>query len=319
MKYFEILMDLKPEIMIVPLEDNKFNRGKSNIAWIEGTVAGASIITNDLPEFQMGLCLRCEPSSLFSNKAFNFFIDDARLILEAYITSVERLPLLSKVNKLRKDVLEHLMRLEPKFSTKNVEPLKPATDKEFFNHCLTHDYTQENKSYREIHENAFKYLMGKVNPKSAVEFGCGSGYYLELFNNNGIPAHGLELNSEFIEYFKKRNPDLAEYIHQCNFVTEPLELDQTVDLGISIEVFEHIKLEESEWDLFISKLSSNFRYFYFSSTPFRDKPRWDSYWGHINIRTTTNWIKLFERNGWELVEKPKVLTGWDILFISKNV
>jgi hypothetical protein len=37
--------------MFVPLVDNEFNRAKSNIAWLEGTWAGAKTIASDLPEF----------------------------------------------------------------------------------------------------------------------------------------------------------------------------------------------------------------------------------------------------------------------------
>jgi hypothetical protein len=36
-----VLEQVHPSIIQVPLTSNKFNRSKSNIAWIEGTVAGA--------------------------------------------------------------------------------------------------------------------------------------------------------------------------------------------------------------------------------------------------------------------------------------
>jgi len=132
-------------------------------------------------------------------------------------------------------------------------------------------------------------------------------------------AFGLEINPYFIDYFKKRNPRLADYISECDFIKDPLELDEPADLGISIEVFEHITQTEEEWDTFIESLSKQFKHFYFSSTPFRDKPSYDHWWGHNNIRTTTGWIKLFEKNGWELVCRPKFVTSWDILLKSKNV
>lgn len=45
MDYTELLCKLSPDVMIVPLEDNNFNRAKSEIAWLEGTMAGAACVT----------------------------------------------------------------------------------------------------------------------------------------------------------------------------------------------------------------------------------------------------------------------------------
>lgn len=56
--YFKTIYEMRPAIQIVPLTDNKFNHGKSNIAWIEGTHAGAQVIAPDLPEWDRpGICL----------------------------------------------------------------------------------------------------------------------------------------------------------------------------------------------------------------------------------------------------------------------
>jgi hypothetical protein len=50
--YFTNFHKLNPNIFIYSLENSKFNRGKSNISWIEATYAGAAIIApNCLPEF----------------------------------------------------------------------------------------------------------------------------------------------------------------------------------------------------------------------------------------------------------------------------
>jgi len=50
-KYFDKIKEIAPEAFIFPLEDNDFNRCKSNIAWIEATLAGAACIASTLPEF----------------------------------------------------------------------------------------------------------------------------------------------------------------------------------------------------------------------------------------------------------------------------
>lgn len=43
-RYFKVLQKQVPEIGIVPLADNKFNRSKSNIAWQEMTSSGAAVL-----------------------------------------------------------------------------------------------------------------------------------------------------------------------------------------------------------------------------------------------------------------------------------
>lgn len=63
MKYFATLRVLAPSIMIVPLADNKFNRAKSNIAWLEGTYAGAMTLASNLPEFRRQGVLLTEASN----------------------------------------------------------------------------------------------------------------------------------------------------------------------------------------------------------------------------------------------------------------
>ena len=51
--YFKTIYDLAPTVQIAPLSDNEFNRAKSNIAWIEGTHAGAVVVAPDFPEWDM--------------------------------------------------------------------------------------------------------------------------------------------------------------------------------------------------------------------------------------------------------------------------
>jgi hypothetical protein len=50
--YFAVIENMKPNFFVFPLEDNEFNRCKSNIAAIEATMAGAVIIAPSyMPEF----------------------------------------------------------------------------------------------------------------------------------------------------------------------------------------------------------------------------------------------------------------------------
>lgn len=49
--YFSRLDAIRPQAFVFPLEDNPFNRAKSNIAFIEATMCGAACIASALPEF----------------------------------------------------------------------------------------------------------------------------------------------------------------------------------------------------------------------------------------------------------------------------
>jgi hypothetical protein len=50
--YFRNMHKVNPSMFIYTLEDSKFNRGKSNISWIEATYSGAAVIAPEfLPEF----------------------------------------------------------------------------------------------------------------------------------------------------------------------------------------------------------------------------------------------------------------------------
>jgi glycosyltransferase involved in cell wall biosynthesis len=50
--YHEVLMAIKPDIGIAPIADCLFNYSKSNIKYLEMTLAGASFIGSDLPPYQ---------------------------------------------------------------------------------------------------------------------------------------------------------------------------------------------------------------------------------------------------------------------------
>lgn len=54
MDYFRCLNQESPNIMLFPLQTNKFNEGKSNICWLEGSFSGAALFGNkNLPEFNL--------------------------------------------------------------------------------------------------------------------------------------------------------------------------------------------------------------------------------------------------------------------------
>ena len=100
--YFQRLIQLKPHFVVFPLEDNTFNRCKSNIAAIEATVAGATPITpaylrefNKIPGVRYTFTGDLE--NIFSNLKPHHFRDyhaEAKTYLETNLR-------LSEINKIR--------------------------------------------------------------------------------------------------------------------------------------------------------------------------------------------------------------------------
>lgn len=67
------------KVMIVPLLDNDFNRCKSNIAWLEGTLAGAAVLAPDFPEFRRPGCTTYKEGE---------FSDKLRSLVESDVSSL---------------------------------------------------------------------------------------------------------------------------------------------------------------------------------------------------------------------------------------
>ncbi len=51
-EYMQLMSDTNPSVLMVPLHDSHFNRAKSNIAWIEGTLSGATVVGPDWEEWR---------------------------------------------------------------------------------------------------------------------------------------------------------------------------------------------------------------------------------------------------------------------------
>jgi glycosyltransferase involved in cell wall biosynthesis len=52
-EYPKKLKELGWDIGLAPLSETEFNRGKSNIKWMEGTMAGQAMVVSDMPPYAM--------------------------------------------------------------------------------------------------------------------------------------------------------------------------------------------------------------------------------------------------------------------------
>jgi len=100
--YFKYFSEINPNIFIYTLQENTFNKGKSNISWIEATYAGAVVIAPEyLPEFVKSGAINYKDSM---SKIFYAIKDDYRslkIINDLSWDYIKKNLLLSQVNNQR--------------------------------------------------------------------------------------------------------------------------------------------------------------------------------------------------------------------------
>jgi len=111
--YHKYIKDLAPTIQIVPLVNNEFNKGKSNIAWIEGTWSGAATVAPNLPEFEKPgvINYNTEKDGSFEY-TLEKLIKSTSFRDQKYNESFEYIHdnlLLSKINNKRLEVIKELL------------------------------------------------------------------------------------------------------------------------------------------------------------------------------------------------------------------
>lgn len=319
MQYFDSLMTLRPEIAIVPLEENQFNYAKSNISSLEFTLAGAITIAPNWDKFRQTGCIGYEETRTFE-ECVELIInsnDDQKWIHYANALDSIRKFSLSEVNKIRYNIITTLMNTESRKFHPDATTKEPMTDHQYYEYCLKTGLTQENENYAKTHHKLADWLRARLSPDTAVDFGCGPGAVMERLLQNNVKCFGLDKNEHFIEYFRTRNPVHEERINQMDFRDQTLETDKPFDLAISINAFENIDKSEIWWEYFIQLLSTKFRYFYFASSPFSSGMHEDQRLSRVNIRRVEKWRELFEDNGWKYLENPNQIAHYDQLFESQ--
>lgn len=110
-KYFQYIQKTKPGIMIVPLHDSEFNRSKSNIAWIEGSYAGAASLCPDWDEWRRPGAITYTSAKDFGEKLDMMIKGEIDLVAQAKQSwqYIQDLLTLEKVNALRINALEGIL------------------------------------------------------------------------------------------------------------------------------------------------------------------------------------------------------------------
>ncbi len=112
MEYWKFLEErCNGGILMVPLKDSKFNRSKSNIAWVEGTYAGCAVLAPNWPEWQRPGIINYDNESDFERKLVAMMSGRINLkekMLKSREWIMENLTL-EKINELRIELLNRYL------------------------------------------------------------------------------------------------------------------------------------------------------------------------------------------------------------------
>ncbi|WP_051287250.1 methyltransferase domain-containing protein [Algoriphagus mannitolivorans] len=144
-------------------------------------------------------------------------------------------------------------------------------------------YTYRNRETEYSAKMVLDVLFSYYHPFSMVDFGCGVGTWLKVGQEKGVhKVLGLEgewLNKEHLVI----DPNDFMYAN----LQSKINLPDTFDLGISLEVAEHI--EEKYADIFIENLVNSSQVILFSAAIPGQRGS-----GHVNEQWPEYWISKFK-------------------------
>jgi 2-polyprenyl-3-methyl-5-hydroxy-6-metoxy-1,4-benzoquinol methylase len=173
-----------------------------------------------------------------------------------------------------------------------------ATDKEFFDHEINNGISPHNPEYLNLMLATSDIVVKYAN--DIIEIGSGLGTLGECLIKKGCNYYGIEPNKYHRDFALDRGVqlnDLDNYPKLCEMI-------------VSIEVFEH--LTDNQIDEYLKSIQAT--YFLFSSTPHKTTEEFDTWWGHINLKSEEEWITLFSKYGYKVHEKLSIPTTWSLLF-----
>ena len=133
--------------------------------------------------------------------------------------------------------------------------------------------------------------------QTILDYGAGTGVYADAYYKAGMETYVYEIFEPHRRYIKENAPHLT-------IIDKPI----TTDVLSWIEVAEH--MTDAEINALLEKIKP--KYILFSSTP--EHTEWDYEWGHINICSHEEWVKMFEAYGYKLEQNLSHPTPWAKLF-----
>lgn len=130
-----------------------------------------------------------------------------------------------------------------------------------------------------------------LRPHSVIDVGCGTGTWLSVFKKHGA----IEILGVDGDYVNREQLTIPESNFLPKDLEQPLQLDHTFDLVVSLEVAEH--LSETVAQLFVDSLCSLSDTILFSAAITAQGGQ-----NHINEQPPKYWIQKFEEKGYQLFD-----------------
>lgn len=134
-------------------------------------------------------------------------------------------------------------------------------------------------------------VLGWLHPQSVVDVGCGDGTWLSVFQAHGVGTI-LGIDGDYVDRTDLQIP--RECFTAAN-LQQPLTLDRTFDLVVSLEVAEHLPGYYA--DQFVASLSQLGDVVLFSAAIPHQGGTF-----HVNEQWPSYWVDRFEKQGYVAID-----------------
>ncbi|HEY9662067.1 MAG TPA: methyltransferase domain-containing protein, partial [Allocoleopsis sp.] len=134
-------------------------------------------------------------------------------------------------------------------------------------------------------------VMELIQPKSVLDVGCGTGNWLAVFHEYGIEDY-LGIDGDYVDLDDLQISKQRFIPHDLK---EPLPLDRTFDLVMTVEVAEHLPADLAE--PFVKSLTRLSPVILFSAAIPQQGGT-----GHINEQWLEYWVERFQQQGYTAID-----------------
>jgi SAM-dependent methyltransferase len=134
-------------------------------------------------------------------------------------------------------------------------------------------------------------ILEHIQPRTVVDVGCGAGIFLSVFEQHGITNY-LGVDGDYVDQSMLEIP--ADRFLSAD-LNKPLQINQTFDLVISLEVAEHLSSTSAE--TYVKTLTRLGDFIIFSAAIPQQGGA-----GHINEQWPIYWAKLFAKENYITVD-----------------